>query len=180
MTEFDPSTHPHRRSKVSGQTVLWQLTHTCEPVNPLTNEYVLVSPHRNKRPWLGQTEVAKLSNLPQFDPDCYLCPGNSRVGGQKNENYEHTTVFENDFGAVQPPPGPIAPVSPHPLLAVEPVQGGCDVLCFHPRHDLTLARLKVEDIEKLINEWSRIYIKRGRQEGIKYVQIFEVSSHSVS
>jgi UDPglucose--hexose-1-phosphate uridylyltransferase len=67
----------------------------------------------------------------------------------------------------------------HPLLIVEPVQGGCDVLCFHPRHDLTLARLEVEAIERIIEEWTRVYLKRGRQEGIKYVQIFEVSSRSL-
>jgi UDPglucose--hexose-1-phosphate uridylyltransferase len=134
-----------------------------------------VSPHRTKRPWLGQTEAPQPFNLPQYDPDCYLCPGNSRIGGQKNEIYEHTAAFENDFAAVLSPPGPIAPVASHPLLTVEPVQGGCDVLCFHPRHDLTLARLEVEDVEKVIDEWIRVYLKRGRQDGIEYVQIFEVS-----
>jgi UDPglucose--hexose-1-phosphate uridylyltransferase len=179
MAEFDPSTHPHRRCKPQ--------THPCcgsdrneYPVNPLTNEYILVSPHRTKRPWLGQTEAPQPSNLPQYDPDCYLCPGNSRMGGQKNEVYDHTTAFENDFAAVLPPPGPLAPVASHPLLITEPVQGGCDVLCFHPRHDLTLARLEVEDIEKIIEEWTRIYRKRGKQEGIKYVQIFEVFCKPIS
>lgn len=83
-------------------------------------------------------------------------------------------VFENDFAAVLPPPGPIAPPAPHPLLTTQPVEGGCDVLCFHPRHDLTLARLEVPDIERVIDEWQNVYLKRGRQEGIKYVQIFEV------
>ena len=87
-------------------------------------------------------------------------------------------TFENDFAAVLPPPGPIAPMISHPLLTTEPVQGGCDVLCFHPRHDLTLARLEVEAIEKIIEEWTRVYLRRGRQEGIKYVQIFEVFSQS--
>lgn len=145
-----------------------------DAVNPLTNEHILVSPHRTKRPWLGQTEAPQPSTLPQYDPECYLCPGNTRIGGQKNESYENTTAFENDFAAVLPPPGPLAPVAPHPLLTTEPVQGGCDVICFHPRHDLTLARLAIGDIEKVIEEWIRVYLTRGRQDRIKYVQIFEV------
>ncbi|TFY82143.1 hypothetical protein EWM64_g1871 [Hericium alpestre] len=152
---FDPTTHPHRR------------------FNPLTNEHVLVSPHRTKRPWLGQTEAPQPTNLPQYDPACYLCPGNSRSSGDKNDTYDHTMVFRNDFAAVLPPPGPLGPAAPHPLLATQPVQGDCDVIIFHPRHDLTLAHLPAEDIEKIIEEWVSIYHKRGTQEGIKYVQIFE-------
>ncbi|KAI0928178.1 hypothetical protein AcW1_005504 [Taiwanofungus camphoratus] len=153
--QFDPATHPHRR------------------LNPLTNEHVLVSPHRTKRPWLGQTEPPQPSNLPEYDPKCYLCPGNTRAGGQQNAVYDYTMVFENDYAAVLPPPGPAAPPAPHPLLTTQPVEGGCDVLCFHPRHDLTLARLPVSDIERIVEEWSSVYNKRGTQEGIEYVQIFE-------
>lgn len=134
-----------------------------------------MSPHRTKRPWLGQTESTEVANLPQHDPGCYLCPGNKRSGGQINPTYHHIFTFENDFAAVLPPPTPAAPLPSHPFFAAEPVHGACDVLIFHPRHDLTLARLPVTDIERIIDEWIRIYTFRGAQEGIKYIQIFEVS-----
>ncbi|GLB35209.1 putative galactose-1-phosphate uridylyltransferase [Lyophyllum shimeji] len=155
MEEFDAETHPHRR------------------LNPLTNEYVLVSPHRTKRPWLGQTEAPQILDLPQYDPACYLCPGNPRSGGQQNPVYEHTYTFVNDFSAVLPAPAPTSPAASHPLLTTRSVHGTCDVLIFHPRHDLTLARLVIPDIERVIEAWIRIYKQRGTQEGIKYVQIFE-------
>ncbi|KAF7311683.1 Galactose-1-phosphate uridylyltransferase [Mycena kentingensis (nom. inval.)] len=152
--DFDPTSHPHRR------------------FNPLLNEYILVSPHRAKRPWLGQTETIQATNLPEYDPECYLCPGNARMGGQKNPVYEKTYTFENDFAAVLPT-APPAPIASHPLLTSKPVHGGCDVILFHPRHDLTLSRLGLKEIEHIVEEWIAIYKKRSQQEGIEYVQIFE-------
>ncbi|KXN90444.1 Galactose-1-phosphate uridylyltransferase [Leucoagaricus sp. SymC.cos] len=153
--EFDPTTHPHRR------------------FNPLLDEYVLISPHRTKRPWLGQTEAPQTTLPPEYDPACYLCPGNSRAGGQKNPSYTHTHTFVNDFSAVLPGPAPEAPAPPHPMLTSQPVHGTCDVIIFHPRHDLTLAQMSPSEIERVIAEWTRIYRERGSQEGIKYIQIFE-------
>ncbi|KAG6865278.1 hypothetical protein C0991_003738 [Blastosporella zonata] len=155
----------------------WSLTQTpiliTAAINPLTNEHVLVSPHRTKRPWLGQTEAPQTVDLPSYDPACYLCPGNSRSGGEKNPVYQNTHTFVNDFSALLPAPTPATPLAPHPLLTASPIHGACDVLIFHPRHDLTPARLQVPDIERIVAEWIRIYQLRGSQEGIKYVQIFE-------
>ena len=97
------------------------------------------------------------------------------MNGQKNPDYAQTFTFENDFAAILQGPTPAAPVSLHPLMTSEPVHGACDVLMFHPRHDLTLARMSIKDIEFIISDWIRIYRMRGSQPGIEYVQIFEVS-----
>lgn len=96
------------------------------------------------------------------------------MGGQQNPDYKHTFAFENDFAAILPPPVPAAPAPAHALMRAETVHGGCDVLLFHPRHDLTLARMAIADIGCVVGEWARIYRARGAQPGIKYVQIFEV------
>lgn len=141
----------------------------------MTEEYILVSPHRGKRPWHGQVEPPQPSNLPEYDPKCYLCPGNTRVNGDANPKYDVTYVFENDYAALAPAPAPTAPHPPHPLLVTEPVHGRCDVLIFHPRHDLTLARLKPSEIEVIIEEWKKIYVTRSVEQGIRHVQIFEAS-----
>jgi len=126
-----------------------------------------------KRPWLGQTEPPQSANLPSYDPHCYLCPGNCRSGGQRNPDYKETFAFENDFAAVLHPPIPLTPLPVHPLMTVQPVHGACDVLTFHPRHDLTMALMSQSDIKRIINEWMRLYEVRGSQPGIQYVQIFE-------
>lgn len=137
-----------------------------------------MSPHRTKRPWLGQTESPQSDGLPSYDPKCYLCPGNPRSGGQKNPDYNETFTFENDFAAILHPPIPSTPPPVHPLMTVQPVHGACDVLIFHPRHDLTMALMSQDDIKQIINEWIRLYESRGSQPGIQYVQIFEVC-HSI-
>jgi UDPglucose--hexose-1-phosphate uridylyltransferase len=144
--------------------------------NPLIGDWILVSdPHRMKHPWNGQVEPPQSAFLPEHDPNCYLCPGNQRASGQQNGDYVHTMLFPNDFASVNPPPHPVKNcATSHPLLASEPVIGACDVLVFHPRHDLTLARLSLEDIARIVDEWISAYKRRGSQESIKYVQIFEV------
>lgn len=130
-----------------------------------------------KHPWNGQVESPQLAALPEHDPDCYLCPGNQRANGQQNGKDQHAKVFPNDYASALPSLHHVGRTAPHPLLASEPVVGACDVLIFHPRHDLTLtlARLSLGDIARIIDEWKKVYRRRGSQEFIKYVQIFEVS-----
>ena len=134
-----------------------------------------MSPHRMKRPWLGHVEPPQATHIPDHDEGCYLCPGACRASGQQNPHFDNTVTFENDFAAVLPAPAPEISIPLHPLMAMEPVHGTCDVLVFHPRHDLTMAHLDQNDIEKIIQEWIKIYLRRGKERGIRYVQIFEVS-----
>jgi len=140
--------------------------------NPLTNEWVLVSPHRAKRPWLGQVEETPLENLPQYDPSCYLCPRNERAAGVKNPDYSSTFVFNNDFAALladEPP----SPDSSHPLLASISERGICKVICFSPRHDLTVPELDLVAVENIITTWTQQSIELGATDFIQYVQVFE-------
>src|SRR3989304_5792245 len=109
--------------------------------NQLTREWVLVSPHRAKRPWLGQVEKTPLQNLPAYDPTCYLCPGNERAGGVKNPAYPATFVFDNDFAALLPETQAAPDLPGDSLFVAEPESGLCRVICFSPRHDLTLPEL---------------------------------------
>ena len=141
--------------------------------NPLTGDWVLVSPHRARRPWLGQVEKTPEENLPQHDPTCYLCPGNERVGGIRNPDYAETFVFDNDFPALLPviPEGTYA--SDHPLLVSAPESGLCRVVCFSPRHDLTLPELDLTIIQKVIGTWTEQTEEMSRKDFITNVQVFE-------
>ena len=172
--EFDPAVHSHRRCKFDSLVQRRELI-TILVDNPLTGDWIVVSdPHRMNHPWNGQVEPPQSVSLPEHDPNCYLCPGNQRANGEQNGYYKYTKLFSNDYASVNPPPHPINRAAPHPWLASEPVVGACDVLVFHPRHDLTLARLSLEDIARIVDEWISVYKRRGSQESIKYVQIFEV------
>ena len=152
--------------------------------NPLTNEWVLVSPHRALRPWLGQVEKTSPENLPAYDPTCYLCPGNQRVGDRQNPEYPSTYVFDNDFPALLAPQQSavegIAAVRSateqtpgENLFLAQPESGICRVVCFSPRHDLTLPELPIAQVKALISTWSEQTQALGSLEFIKYVQVFE-------
>ena len=140
--------------------------------NPLTGEWVLVSPHRAKRPWQGQVEKNSIENLPQYDPTCYLCPRNERAGGFRNPDYSSTFAFDNDFAALLPDEAP-AHTSDHPLLASISERGLCRVVCFSPRHDLTLPELDLSAVEKVIATWAEQTVELGAKDFIHHVQVFE-------
>lgn len=141
-------------------------------LNPLTGEWVLVSPHRTQRPWLGKTERASGDRPPEYDPSCYLCPGNSRAGGVRNPSYTNTFVFTNDFSALLPDT-PDGESEVGGLLRAVSERGVCKVICFTPRHDLTLALMDPVMIEKVVDTWIDEYREIGASEKIAYVQIFE-------
>ena len=141
-------------------------------MNPLTGEWVLVSPHRANRPWLGQVEKAPPEDLLTYDPDCYLCPRNERAGGARNPDYSSTFVFDNDFSSLLPAVNP-AHIDDHPLLVSANERGVCRVVCFTPRHDLTLPELDQITIETIIGTWIDQTVELSAMDFIQYVQIFE-------
>ena len=142
--------------------------------NPLLDEWVLVSPHRLERPWQGQVEKAPPSALPPYDPGCYLCPGNTRANGQRNPAYAATYVFDNDFPALLPATSAtVRPQAGDDLFVAEPQSGRCRVICFSPRHDLTLAQMDVAGIGSVIETWADEVGRLARTDGIGYVQVFE-------
>ena len=140
-------------------------------LNPLTGEWVLVSPHRTKRPWQGKRESVPATGLPAHDPACYLCAGNVRANGARNPDYSHTFVFDNDFAALKPD-APDARFDDG-LLVAEGESGVCRVICFSPRHDLTLARMGVGEIASVVDAWIAEAKALGARDDIASVQIFE-------
>lgn len=144
--------HPHRRR------------------NPLTGEWVLISPQRTQRPWQGKQEALPPSSLPHHDPACYLCPGNVRAGGAKNPDYTSTFVFTNDYPALLPD-APAEERQDTYLLTGDNVTGTSRVVCFSPRHDQTFADLPVDGIRAVIDTWAAETTMLG--ERYRWVQVFE-------
>ena len=151
---FDWKREPHRR------------------LNPLTREWVLVSPHRTARPWQGQVEESASAGSPQYDPECYLCPGNARAGGVRNPAYTSTFVFDNDFAALKPDTQP-GRFEQDGLLIAEAEPGVCRVVCFSPRHDLTVANMELNDLRRVVDVWAEQFLELGARPAINHVQIFE-------
>lgn len=140
-------------------------------LNALTGDWVLVSPHRTKRPWQGKQEAAPSSNRPAHDPSCYLCAGNTRANGEVNPDYTSTYVFQNDFSALLPADGEAAPSAGPDLLKAEAANGVSRVICFSPRHDLTLPEMTVTEIAQVVDVWAAQTEELGKT--YRWVQIFE-------
>jgi len=142
--------------------------------NPLTREWVLVSPHRTERPWQGQTEPPEQESSQPYDPNCYLCPGNTRAGGARNPSYTQTFVFDNDFAALQPntPPSEVD-IEGKGIVVAQSESGICRVVCFSPRHNLTLSQMSPLEIRAVVGTWIDQFETLSRTPDINYVQIFE-------
>src|ERR1700736_6147411 len=153
MNRIPSTTSPHRR------------------FNPLTQEWVLVAPDRTQRPWEGQLESIPTPAQVAYDAACYLCPGNVRAGGEKNPAYTGTFVFDNDFAALRPETQAWE-VDEQGLLIARSEAGQCRVLCFSPRHDLTLARMAVMEVRLVVDTWCHEFYKLGSEPRIRSVQIF--------
>lgn len=141
-------------------------------LNLLTGEFILVSPHRSKRPWQGQVEETSADQRPEYDPNCYLCPGNQRADGTLNPDYKDSFVFVNDFSALLPDTESTF-IDEDGLLIAETERGICKVIAFSPRHDLTLPEMEVLDIKKVVDLWQQEFVELRRNDWIKYIQIFE-------
>ena len=140
--------------------------------NPLTGEWLLVSPRRTARPWQGQVELPTAVGTPNYDPQCYLCPGNARAGGAINPHYPSTFVFDNDFPALSPD----SPSGKHftgGLLQAQGETGRCRVICYSPLHNLSIGRMTVPMIREVIDCWAAEYQSLGARPDINAVTIFE-------
>lgn len=143
--------------------------------NPLTESWVLVSPHRSNRPWQGQLEKAASTQREAYDTTCYLCPGNTRAAGLQTPEYADVYVFDNDFSSLLPNLPDAFETSAHnsKFFLAKPERGLCRVVCFSPRHDLTMAGMSTAEIRKVVDAWIQEYQQIGALDFINYVLIFE-------
>jgi UDPglucose--hexose-1-phosphate uridylyltransferase len=159
-----------RDVKTTGENILSETPH--RRYNPLTRDWVLVSPHRAKRPWQGKIESAPIEREPAYDPNCYLCPGNARAEGVRNPDYRGTYVFDNDFPALLPD-APQQAMDDGGLIVARSEAGRCRVVCFTSRHDLTIPRMAAEEIRRVVETWAGQYSELGSLPYVRHVQIFE-------
>jgi UDPglucose--hexose-1-phosphate uridylyltransferase len=140
--------------------------------NPLKREWVLVSAQRTERPWQGQVESVPPEAQSAFDANCYLCPGNVRAGGVRNPAYAGTFVFDNDFAALEPET-PAGTIEEKGLLVARSEAGRCRVVCYSPRHDLTMARMSVPELRNVVDTWAEEFCQLAAEPHIRSVQVFE-------
>ena len=140
--------------------------------NALTQEWVLVSPNRNQRPWLGQTERVQKDEVHAYDPGCYMCPGNIRATGERNPHYSETFVFDNDYPALVSSTTP-STLDRNGLIVAASEPGLCRVLCFSPRHDLTIATMAEMNLRAVVDMWATQFAELDARSSVNYVQIFE-------
>jgi UDPglucose--hexose-1-phosphate uridylyltransferase len=146
--------------------------HSHRRYNPLTGEWIQVSPHRSKRPWSGQLEKIQEEKRQSYDPGCYLCPGNKRSSGVLNPPYTSSHSFINDFSAIVDDT-PEGYVNDSDLLIAKSERGICKVICFSPNHQLTIAEMSEENIQHVIQQWIQEYHSLSANSLINYIQIFE-------
>jgi len=140
--------------------------------HPLREEWIIVAAHRQDRPWIGETINRDQTAIPEYQHDCYFCPGNPRISGERNDDYSTTFVFDNDHPCV----GTDAPqllATPPGIFRNSPAIGISRVVCYSPRHNLTLAELDVPEIERLLTVWQEQYVELGNRQGVNHVLIFE-------
>src|SRR5271166_716733 len=154
MPSFDLREQPHRR------------------FNPLTGEWIVVSPHRTQRPWFGQVESRHCVDQPTYDPECYMCPGNVRATGVRNPKYPGTFVFDNDYPALLPDT-PWDVVEKGGLFMAQGESGICRVVCFTPQHNLTIARIQLPELRRVVDVWVEQHEELSAHPSLLYVQIFE-------
>jgi len=140
--------------------------------NPLLREWVLVSPQRTDRPWQGRVEQLPVPPSVTYDPNCYLCPGNKRAGGKQTPKYSGTYAFDNDFPALLPEAEPLQ-YEQNGLLVAQSDRGICRVLCFSPRHDLTIPRMNAQELRGAVDAWTEQYASLAQIPWVQHVQIFE-------